>query len=121
MGVLRELRFRRAAHRRGGSRAASSAFETDSKDSIRGSELAFHEEAHGQRCGVPAACCEPAKYRLAGGVFVEVVGLRIELRGERKDLLLVDPQAAGAIDLAYGVIFKILIGHFSVSHFCEHL
>jgi len=64
--------------------------ETDSKDAIRRSELTFHEETHGQRCGVPAACREPAKHGFARGRLVEVVGLRIELRGERYDLILVD-------------------------------
>ena len=60
-----------------------------------------------------------AKDRLAGGVLFEVIGLRIELRSERDNLILVYRQSAKAVKLAYGVIFKILFGHFPIGHFHE--
>jgi hypothetical protein len=43
-----------------------------------------------------------------------VVRLRIELRGERNDLLPVDSQAPRMVDLAHGVIFEILLCHFPI-------
>lgn len=48
-----------------------------------------------------------------------MVRLWIELRGERYDLVPVYPQATGAIDLAYGVIFKLLLCHFPNGLFHE--
>ena len=93
--------------------------ETNAKNAMCWSELAFHNKAHSQCCGMPAACRQPAKDRFAGGLLVEVVRLWIELRGERYDLVPVYPQATGAIDLAYGVIFKILLCHFPNGLFHE--
>src|SRR5262249_44001981 len=78
-------------------------------------EFAVHHKTHGERSGVPAACREAAKQGFTRRFVIEVVRLRIELRGERQDLLLVDPHPAGAIHLAYGIIFKVLL--FAIGHF----
>src|SRR5262245_57442900 len=67
------------------------------ENTVRRAELAVNDETHRQRRGVPAARREPAKYRLAGGFFVEMVRLRIELRGERDQLVLFHPQPTRAI------------------------
>lgn len=86
--------------------------ETNSKNTVCRFELAFHDEAHGERRSMPAARGQPAKDRSVGGVLVKVVRLRIELHSEGYDLILVDTQTPRAKDLACGVIFKILLGHF---------
>jgi hypothetical protein len=61
--------------------------EPRAKDSARGLEIAFHQKAHRQRCGVPAARSQPAEQRVPCRVLVEVKGLRIEFGGKRLDAL----------------------------------
>ena len=63
---------------------------------------------------VIAAVCQPLAASPLNGdlqrrVFVEMIGLRIELFGEGDDLFLVDALAAGQINLPDGVIFQILL------------
>ncbi len=65
--------------------------KANSKDAVRRPEFTFHEKTHSQSCSVPAARGQGAKHRFAGGLLVEVVGLRIELRGERDNLVLIYP------------------------------
>ena len=69
------------------------------------------ESAHGERGGVSAACRQSAEYRLAGERHVKMEGLRIKLAGEGFDALLLDTQPPGAVDLPYGEVLEILLGH----------
>src|ERR1700726_573159 len=76
--------------------------ESDAKDSAGRPQLAVHDKPHSQRCGMPAARHQPTKDGPPCRLFIEVVGLWIELRGESDDLILVDPQPAGTVHLSSG-------------------
>ena len=60
---------------------------------------------------MPAGGRESAEHGRAGGLFVEMHGLRIELGGEGDDLLTADQPRAVFVDLAGGEIFPIAAGH----------
>ena len=51
------------------------------------SRRSFHFLEISERRRVPAARCEPLKNRVFRGRLLEMERLRIELRGERRDLL----------------------------------
>jgi hypothetical protein len=47
--------------------------------------------------------------------------LGVKLTGESSDLILVYSQTGGTIELACGVVFKILFGWFGIGHFSPEL
>src|SRR5207302_10640520 len=81
--------------------------EARAEDAARGLHLALDDEPHGDRRGVPAARGEPLEERIVRGGFVEVIGLRIVLRGEGLDRFRIDAQAPGREFLAGREIFEI--------------
>jgi len=61
---------------------------------------------------MPAARREPAEYRAARGLVVEMERLRVELRREALDAVLVDAHAPGSgEDLAGRKILEIALRH----------
>jgi len=86
--------------------------EAHAQDAACRPELSLDQKAHGDCGGVPATRREAAKDRLGRGLLVEMIGLRIELRGKSFDLFPVDPQPAGGKDLACGEVLKIEFVHF---------
>jgi len=85
--------------------------EARADDPARGLQLAFDQQPHGHRGGVPAARRQAPEYRAARGLFVEMEGLRIEFGGESFDPFLLDPQASGAEGLALREVLEISSGH----------
>ena len=59
--------------------------EPGANDTADGLDVAFDQEAHGKRGGVPAAGGKSAEQALARGLPVEMKGLRIELAREAHD------------------------------------
>src|SRR5439155_6496435 len=88
--------------------------EARAEDSASGLHLALDDEPHGERRGVPAARREALEERIVRGSFVEVIGLRIVLRGECLDRFRIDAKAPGSEFLAGGEIFEIA---FHVAYF----
>ena len=62
---------------------------------------------------------QPAKDRFTSSLAVEVVWLRIKLRGARYDVILVYTQPARAMDLPHGIIFEVLLGHLWFAFFAR--
>ena len=58
-------------------------------------EIAVHQEPHGDRGRVPAACGETSKDRVGRGSLIEMKRLRIELGGKAFDALSIDADAPG--------------------------
>src|ERR1700683_4232443 len=61
---------------------------------------------------MPAACHQPAEYRLSSAFVAKVKRLRIVLFGESDDFVLLDPNpTAGLVNISYGKILKIPVAH----------
>src|ERR1051326_6550143 len=85
--------------------------EARADDAARRLELALDEKPHRERGGVPAARREAGEDRAARRFLLEVGGVRIELGREGLDLLLVDGDAPGAVDLADGEVLEVFCAH----------
>ena len=66
--------------------------EAGPDDASGGLQLAFDQQTHGERGGVPAACGESLEERATRSLLVKVERLRVERGGERLDLGRVDRQ-----------------------------
>src|ERR1043166_8964390 len=88
--------------------------EARADDAARRLELAFDQEPHGHRRGMPAARRQAAENRAARRIGVEVEGLRVEFGGEALDARLVDAQPTGAVALAGGQVLEIFASHVAV-------
>src|SRR4029077_18561213 len=77
----------------------------------RGFELALDQEPHAHRRGMPAARSQALENRIARGGFIEMEGLRVELRREGLDLVLLDREPAGAEFLPDGIVLDVSAAH----------
>jgi hypothetical protein len=77
-------------------------------DAAGGAEVAFHQEPHGHRRGVPAARGQAAEDAASRRRVVQVEGLRVELAGEGGDVVRAHREPpGGAVALARGQVFEV--------------
>ena len=67
----------------GPRRAGPRDFAADADDAVGERQSAGAEQTHGHRGRVPPACCQSRENGGAGGRFIQVKRLRVELGGKR--------------------------------------
>src|SRR5205823_10343484 len=75
-------------------------------DAAGGAEAAFDQKPHGERGGVPSARRQAGEEGFAGGGFIEMERLRIELRGERLDRRRVETKLVREVFLSRGQVVE---------------
>src|SRR5262249_19202483 len=80
-------------------------------------EVVLREKPHRQRTRMPAAGDETTELGQLGPDGVDVKRLRIETPGEGNDLILLDRDAATAMDVACDVVLEVpVVGRIAECH-----
>ena len=86
---------------------ASGFVEAGADDAASGLEIAFYEQPHRDRSGVPSARGEAAKDGGGRSSFVEMKRLWIEFGGKALDAVDIDADALGSKGLSRLKVFKV--------------
>ena len=92
------------------------ALEAEPNHAAGGNEVAFNQQLHGERGGMPSAGRESLENTVLGESLVQVERLRIEIRGEPLDLFCGDLPISCAEGLSNREIFQITLDCGGIAH-----